>query len=167
MKKLSIVVLGAMLLPMSSVYAETQPTVEGAHAFIKEMVERGSLTGYHIWRYDNEITDFKSQNCETSYTVTRSTSIGGGEGSRVVFVTIPWNKVSEITKGSLTATQDRIGLQYGIWVMGSFLIKGNTYLEDSNRRIFKVTDSEVTQQRIIKAMDFLRQQCDTSSKYGF
>lgn len=167
MKNLIRVMLLGSLYTVTTTHADTaKPTLENAHSFIKEMVDQGRLTGYDVWWYTNKISDFKSQNCETSYKIMQSGYMVGKESPQQIIVTIPWDKISDVSGGSLSSNQNRIGLDIGIWINGSLQVDG--YLSSKNKQILKVTDSDITQQRLIKAMNFIRQQCDTTkSKYGF
>lgn len=161
-------ILVGILFTVPVAYANTaKPTLENAHAFIKEMIEQKRLTGYHLWRWSNDITDFKSQNCETSYTVKHSHSLFNESKVNTIDIskiTIHWGQVSEVSKGKLShISQERIGLDRGIWINGNIQENGNT---DSST-ILKVTDSDATRDRLVKAMDFIRQHCDATNKYGF
>lgn len=167
MKKLTMLTLLGALGAIPVTYADTaKPTLENAHAFIKEMVKQKRLEGYEFIWWGNDIKDFKSQNCETSYTVEHSgpmfvEMIGRTERSKIM---IHWGQVSEVTKVSLSHIEKaRLELQLGIWIRGS--IQEN---EDSRSSIgLRVNDSDATRDRLIKAMDFIRQHCDTTRKYGF
>lgn len=145
MKKLSIAILGAMLLPMSSVYAETQPTVEGAYGFIKEMAEQERLLSFE-WGIRAKIENLKSENCETSYSYTRVAGVNGVV--RTFNGRISWGKVSNVfLYYNENFSANMISLQ-GV---------NNYYVAD-----------KVSGERLVKAMNFLRQQCDAKkSQYGF
>lgn len=150
MKKLSIMLLVAILVPMSSVYAETQPTLEGAHGFIKEMAEQKRLLGMFEWGIRAEIENLKSENCETSYSNTRVTGRDWNGPVRTFNSRISWGKVSSV-------------LPYYNENHSANMIS----LQEVSTYYYYVTD-KVTGERLVKAMDFLRQQCDTTkSKYGF
>lgn len=166
MKKLSIAILGAMLLPMSSAYAEVQPTVEGAQKFLIEVLGSGAtrVVGSSIPKMLPEsvirnvkINSVAGKECTTTIVVSYEQkadreSIGFLQHSRNLI--LPWNQIS------------RISVVYKDWIVinGSIHWTGDkTYSE-----MHFAADSPEMAERLAKAMNFLREQCDTKkSQYGF
>lgn len=151
------------LCTVTITHADTaKPTLENAHAFIKEMVEQERLRGFDINWGSGKIQNFKSQDCKTSYSF-KGMIFDKKPYYHTFNVVISWDKVSDILKGFSKGGGD-IRAYDGISVRGSI----NTDGENSSSAQFDVNDSDITKARLIKAMDFIRQQCDTTkSKYGF
>lgn len=172
MKKLSIAILGAMLLPMSNIYAETKPTVEGAHGFIGEVLRAGGTKVRSGWvpisaNLKNQL-NYRMHNPKT-------TSVSGGECTTKISisyiesyrrygepntefrssnsVTLLWRDISNVKKDG-----ERVELDGAVrWT------SGETY-----SGIGFYADSPEMAERLVNAMNFLREQCDTKkSQYGF
>lgn len=168
MKELINVMLLVSLCTVTITHADTtQPSLENAHAFIKEMIKQKKLGGYEATWWTTEIKNFNSEYCATSYTVEHrvSTFFEMRGRTEISIIKIDWGQVSKVSKGSLSHNRQGLkGLDLGLWVNGGIQENG----ENRNFTIFDIKNSDVTADRLIKAMDFIRQQCDTTkSKYGF
>jgi hypothetical protein len=143
------------LCTMPITYADTiQPSLENAHAFIKEMAEKGQLQGFDVGKV-GKIKNIKSQDCVTSYNFIGEVVLPKEIVRHNLEYQILWDQVSVVELSSWSNPHH--------WqTFNKNLIKVN------NQNRFYVDNSKTLAQRIIKAMDFIRQQCDTTkSKYGF
>lgn len=164
MKKLTTAMLLSALCTVPAAYADTrQPTVENAHAFIKDMAEKTNLYGL-LSRWDGRKEEYinrpmeniKSQDCNTSY------SLRSWDGSYRYDITIRWDEVSTVSTRELSAPTI---YHYVIAVVG-----GISGAESNSQILIAVSPphGDDVKERLIKAMNFLSQQCGGGiSKYGF
>ena len=168
MKKLSIVVLGAMLFSMSSVYAETQPTVENAQKFISEVLNAKAtrLSSYppsgasNAKFNDKKITSASGEGCTTKVNVSywESNIIIPNGTYKSNTMTIAWNNISSVKQEKF------YGKLYETIEIGGSIAWGNGTTSD----LAFYADSVEMATRLTNAMNFLREQCDTKkSQYGF
>ena len=180
MKKLSIAVLGAMLLPMSSVCAETQPTVEGAHAFIKELIDRGAVkveptpviqygvnaTAGYI--HGLNLTYLSNRGCNTSIRLMQEEIYDGEFFKKLgadIEVNIDWGKVSVISFRT-EFPADNVALVGGISIKVRQSAERSKNIKQLDTFSF-VAESTALRDRVFNAMNFLRKECDSGKKYGF
>ena len=171
MKKLTTAILLGALCTVPVAYANTpQPTVENAHTFLKEMAERMYVYG-HGWSGGN-LENFKSQNCETSFNFTLELANEDRLSKLQRSIIIQWDKVSQVAakdEDKRFVVNGVISIPDSKWIVYRSGIQRHNLPENIQTVSFMEfgADSDVTRQRLIKAMDFIRQQCDTSHKHGF
>lgn len=168
MKKLSIAILGAMLLPMSGAYAETKPTVENAQKFISEVLNAKATrlwsdppSGASNAKFDDrKITSASGEGCTTKVNVSywESNIIIPNGTYKSNTITIAWNNISSVEQYNKYGSLDK-----PIYIRGS-IAWGNGTTSEVNF----YADSVEMATRLTNAMNFLREQCDTKkSQYGF
>lgn len=110
MKRSCVALLSVCLFSIPLAHADTQPTKEGAHAFLNEMVSSHKLQEFILDIVDYEgvqsysgvrVNNFNSSKCETSYSINNLliaiAKSGHTSSARQHFDrTIDWSKVSEI-----------------------------------------------------------------------
>lgn len=139
-----------ILLPTSLLHANSQNKATNAHEFITKMAEQGRIEGLGL--YGGKITDIKSEECKTEYSFSNTFSTGK---LRTYNVVIYWDSVSTVEPIGWRDFNDVIN------ILGKTSGTATT-----NRAMFKVQEHEL-RKRLISAMKFLSESCDSSKGYGF
>lgn len=142
--------LMSLLLGLPHAFAQAQ-TKESAHGFLASVINKGIVRGqsekHHIF------TKYEGRECAAQLTINSTypedTSVfKSGNNNNI---SLDWSAVANTGKNGKE-----------IWVSGIVAVN-----KDVHQAMFFRADSETMADRILKAFEFLRMQCDKTKQFGF